>query len=143
MTFAREGEHLFRVTDEEDIDGLLEESEIYLDEMVRHLFHEQHRFVAGTEDDITDHCRCVCCHRCKDFSGRRMCAIGSMSPVFCMEIVCVEWFVNDARIAALCEGVHEGGGDVPGARPEADPFYFHVSLGFLSILYSCQLSVLD
>ena len=66
------------------------------------------------------------------------------STVFCVEVVCVERFVDDLRIAALCESIHECSGDVPGSRPEANPFCLHVSLGFLLYkVYSYQYSVLS
>ena len=58
--FRERWEHLFRVSDEEDVNGLFKEAQIHLNEMVCHLFHEQYRRSAGSEDHISDDFRCVC-----------------------------------------------------------------------------------
>ena len=40
------------VADEQDVVDVLEETQVDVDEMVRHLFHEKHRLLTGTKDHL-------------------------------------------------------------------------------------------
>ena len=91
-----------------------EEGAVELDQVVRHLLEEDHRPVARPEDHLAHDALAVLVQAAQHVVAAGM--VGARDP----QVVRVERLVDDARVGALRERVHQRGRDVARPRPEVD-----------------------
>lgn len=66
------GQHVNGVAREQDIVGVCKKVAAYFDEVMGHLFHEEHGVITGTEDDIANDVFAMAFHVGHDFVCARM-----------------------------------------------------------------------
>ena len=86
------GQHVNGVAREQDIVGVCKKVAADFDEVVSHLFHEEHRAITGTEDDIANDGFAIAFHGGHDFVCARMFGIRHA------QIMAVEGFVDYAGV---------------------------------------------
>lgn len=110
------GEHIPRITCEEDVARVVEKAPIQIVEVMRHVFEEHDWGGMIRQHQITHDLFPVVFHFRDD-----LIRAGVVSPRGGFrQVVRVERFVKYGRVRPLGEGVHEGSGNIPGAAPEAD-----------------------
>ena len=91
-----------------------EERAVELDQMVRHLLEEDHRAIAAAEDHLAHHALAVLVEAAQHVVAPGV--VGARDP----QVVRVERLVDDARVGALRERVHQRRRDVARPRPQVD-----------------------
>ncbi len=86
------GQHVNGVAREQDIVGVCKKVAAYFDEVMGHLFHEEHGVITGTEDDIANDVFAMAFHGGHDFVCARMFGIRHA------QIMAVEGFVDYAGV---------------------------------------------
>lgn len=108
-------QHLHRVTGEEHVVGPIDEGEVEIDQVVGHVLEEAHRRRRVAEYDRLDHMSPVGVLGGDDVLNHGVLDSGRG------EVMGVERLVDDRGVGTLPERVHQGGRDVAGTRPQADP----------------------
>ena len=109
------GQNFFRVADEKHVDRLAKERRVQPAQVMRHLLEEEHWTIARAQDDPLDHLLAVVL-----LSGQDGVAAG-MSHAAGRQVVSVQRFVDDSRVSALRERVHQCSRNVSRSRPKAQP----------------------